>query len=76
VKRKIGTTLDEDLYRRVKASAQRQGRDLNEVIAEALERFLGSQTSRASVVRDTQGTYKVSARALRAVLEEDLYDAG
>ncbi len=76
MKRKVGTTLDEDLYRRAKASARRQGRGLNEMIAEALERFLSSQASRASVVRETRGTYKVSARVLHAVLEEDLYDAG
>ena len=51
-------------------------RKVGTMIAEALECFLSSQASRASVVRETGGTYKVSARVLRAVLEEDLYDAG
>lgn len=32
----------------------------------------GMRGSRASVVRETQGTYKVSARALRNALEEDM----
>jgi len=76
VKRKVGTTLDESLYHRAKTSARRQGRSLNDLIAEALEKLLNRQAARASVVRETQGTYKVSAKALRTVLEEDPYDAG
>lgn len=76
MKRKVGTTLDEQLYRRAKEAARQQGRSLNEIIAEALERTLSSAASRASVVAETKGTYTISARALRRVLEEDPYDAG
>lgn len=76
MRRKIGTVLDERLYQRAKDAARSQGRSLNEVLAEALERFLSSHTTRPSVVAETRGTYKVSARALRAVLEEDPYDVG
>jgi len=76
VKRKVGTTLDEQLYRRAKEAARQQGRSLNELIAEALERTLSSAASRASVVVETKGTYTISARGLRRALEEDPYDAG
>ena len=76
MKRKVGTTLEEGLYRRAKDAARRQGRSLNEIIAEALDRFLNSRTSRTSVVTTTKGTFRVSAKALRAVLDEDLHDAG
>lgn len=76
MKRKVGTTLDEQLYRRAKEAARQQGRSLNELIAEALERTLSSAASRASVVAETKGTYTISARALRRALEEDPYDAG
>lgn len=74
MKRKVGTTLDVDLYRRAKEVARKRGRSLNSLIEEALERFLESETTRTSVVKETKGTFKVSARVLRRVLEEDLYD--
>ena len=76
MKRKVGTTLDEQLYRRAKAAARQQGRSLNEIIAEALERTLSRTAGRPSLVAETKGTYTISARALRRVLEEDPYDAG
>lgn len=76
MKRKVGTTLEESLYRRAKEAAREQSRSLNQVIAEALERFLGTQVVQGSVVAETKGTYKVSARALRTVLDEELYDSG
>lgn len=76
MKRKVGTSIEEGLYRRAKDTAREQGRSLNEVFEEALERFLSSREVRGSIVAETKGTYKVSTRALRTVLEEDLYDAG
>jgi hypothetical protein len=76
MKRKIGTALDEQLYRRAKEAARRQGRSLNDLIAEALERTLSGAVPGASVVSETKGTYRITPAALRRVLEEDLYDAG
>ncbi len=74
MKRKVGTTLDAALYQRVKEMARRQGRSTNAVIEDALARFLASDVSNASVVAETKGTFKVPAKALRAVLLEDQYD--
>ncbi|MGH2374220.1 MAG: DUF6364 family protein [bacterium] len=76
MKRKVGTTIEETLYRRAKEAAREQGRGLNEMIEEALERFLDSRAPRTSIVAETRGMFKASAKALKAVLEEDLYDAG
>jgi hypothetical protein len=76
MKRKVGTTIEERLYRRAKEAAQRQGRSVNDLIAEALEQTLSRSGGGASVVAETKGTYKVSPRTLRRVLEEDIYDAG
>jgi len=73
MRRKIGTTLDAALYRRAKETARRQGRGLNEVIEEALARFLAADTSRVSIAAQTRGSFTVSERALRTVLSEDLY---
>ncbi len=74
MKRKVGTTLDTTLYRQVKEMARRQGRTASAVIEDALERFLATRASNASVVAETKGTFKVHAKALRAVLQEDPYD--
>jgi hypothetical protein len=73
VKQKVGTTLDAALYRQAKEAARRHGRRVNDLIEEALARFLASGVSRGSLVEQTKGTFKVSEKALRAVLEEDLY---
>ncbi len=74
MKRKVGTTLDAALYRKVKDIAHRQGRSTNAVIEDALARFLASNASSTSVVAETRGTYKIPPHALRAVLQEGLYD--
>lgn len=75
MKRKVGTSLDAGLYRQVKEIARRQGRTTNAVIEDALTRFLTSGSAGTSMVAETKGTFKVRARALRAVLQESLYDA-
>lgn len=72
MKRKVGTTLDAGLYQRAKETARRQGRSLNEVIEEALGRYVTGATG-SSIVAQTRGSFKVSGRVLRRVLEEDLY---
>ena len=74
MKRKVGTTLDAALYRQVKEIARQQGRTTNAVIEDALKRFLASGNSGASMVAETKGTFKVPASALRAALQQSLYD--
>lgn len=73
MKRKVGTTLDAALYERAKQVARRQGRTANALIEDALSRFLDARASPASVVSETRAIFKVSSRAVRAVLREDLY---
>lgn len=73
MRRKIGTTLDAALYERAKEAARREGRSLNEVIEEALAHYVARDDSRASLVEQTRGSFKVSERIFRAVLDEDLY---
>jgi hypothetical protein len=73
MKRKIGTALEAGLYDRAKAAARRGGVSTNALIEEALRRYLRPGGRATSVVRETRGVYKVPARALKAVLREDLY---
>ena len=71
MRRKVRVTLDSTLYQRAKEAARRQGRGIDEVIEEALAWFLMSEASRASIAAQTRGTFKVSKKALRAVVNED-----
>ncbi len=73
MKRKVGTTIDASLYMRVKEMARQQRRSMNELIEDALKRSLASGTSGASAVAETKGTFKISPKVLRAVLQENLY---
>jgi hypothetical protein len=75
MRRKIGTTLDATIYQRAKETARRQGRGVNEVIEEALARFLAVEASTASIVAKTKGSFRVSEQALRAALSNDFYGA-
>jgi hypothetical protein len=73
VRRKVGTTLDATLYQRAKEAARQQGRSINEVIEQALARFLSGTASRASIAVQTKGTFKASEKVLRTALGDDLY---
>lgn len=73
MRRKIGTALDAGLYQRARDLARRQGVRTNVVIEDALRRYLAGHLDGASAVAETRGTYKVPRRALRLVLQDDLY---
>ena len=73
MKRKSGTTIDATLYEQTKDVARRQGRGVNDVIGEALARYVASSGPRPSIVEQTKGSFRVSAKGFRAILEEDLY---
>jgi hypothetical protein len=73
MRRKVGTALDASLYERAKEAARRQGMSTNALIEEALKRFLRAGRTGASAVAETRATYRVSAKALKAVLHEGLY---
>ena len=70
MKRKKGIRLDPALYRHVQKVARRLGRSTNAVIEDALTRFLSSRVTPGSVVEATKGTYKASAKAVRAILSK------
>lgn len=73
MKRKVGTTLDQALYRRVPDVAHRQDRSTNTVIEEALARYVSSALNQPSVVEETKGPYRTPPKALREILGESLY---
>lgn len=75
MRQKIGTALHQHLLVRLKEVAREEGKAMNELIEEALERFLVSREDqvRVDLVEATAGRYGVSDEQFSAVMEEDLY---
>jgi metal-responsive CopG/Arc/MetJ family transcriptional regulator len=76
---KIGTALDEKLFRELKEFSARQGRPLNEIIEEALEKYLraGSLTREmriASANKFCSLGFHASVKEIQQLMEEDYYD--
>jgi hypothetical protein len=72
VKKKIGTALDEDLVRRARSVAAREGKRFNEVLEEALVDHLKRRSrTRASVVERTAGSMKVGRRTIDRILRDE-----
>jgi hypothetical protein len=72
-RRKVSTLLDAALYRRAKLEAVRQGKQVSEILGEALAAYLAERGGRsgAGVVAETWGTIPVRQAALKMVMEED-----
>lgn len=73
-RRKISTLLDEHLFRRTKLEAVRQGKQVSEVLGEALEQYLaktGVSRPTTSVVADTWGALPFDRRKLKRLLADE-----
>ncbi len=69
-------SADEDVIRRARAAARRQGRSLNDVLRETLERLAGAK-SRDAVADEFLALAATTAGALATgYRREDAYDSG
>jgi hypothetical protein len=71
---KVSTRLDENLFRRARLEAVRQGRRINVVIAEALERYLdecGTPGGATEIVRDSWGALKAQSPDVASIMAQD-----
>lgn len=72
---RISTELDESLVRRARLESVRQGRPFDEILKEALERYLGETAVRThgneSVVRNSWASIPIGKEMLRKILEEE-----
>lgn len=79
MRKKVSTLLDEGLYRRAKLEAALRGKQVSEILGEALEKYLNeeSRTGRSlGAVEETWGSVKVSREELDEIMaEEDWLDA-
>ena len=79
-KQKISTLLDPALFRRVKLESVIQGRQINEILGEALEFYLrerGSTGTVSSVVAGSWGALRLDVDRVKSILEDEdgLFDA-
>jgi hypothetical protein len=78
-RRKVSTLLDEHLFRRAKLESVRQGKQVSEVIGEALERYLAHAGGRPTtgVVAEMWGILKLDRRQVDRLIadEGDVLDA-
>lgn len=77
--RKISTVVDDHLFRRVKLEAVRQGRQIRDVVGDALEQYLTGGRERRDtdgIVAQSWGALKLDRRAVDRILaESDVLDA-
>jgi hypothetical protein len=77
---KVSTVLDEHLFRRAKLEAVRRRKPLNELVAEALERYLadsGGRSATTGIVAGSWGVLRLEKDALDELLAEEdgLFDS-
>jgi hypothetical protein len=69
---KITTPLDDTLVRRAEREAQRQGRAVSDIVAEALDRYLIEHgVPRGGAVGQSWGAIRVDRAVVERILAED-----
>lgn len=80
MRRKVSTLLEEALFRRAKLEAVRQGKQISEIVGEALELYLTEKKSphgMGGVVAASWGVLSLDKEQVKRLLEEEeaLFDA-
>ncbi len=80
MRQKVSTLLDSALFRRIKLESVIQGRQIDEIVGEALELYLhikGASGTASSVVADSWGALRLDAGQVKSILEDEdgLFDA-
>ena len=76
MQRKVGTIMDEALFRKVKQRALIQHTTLNHIFEEALSEYLSRQTSserKLSTVEMSFGVMRLPKKVVREIAHEDIY---
>ena len=69
---KVNADLNASLVRKAKREALRQGKELSEILEEALDRYLVERGSpRAGVVASSWGAIKADEETVRRILDEE-----
>ena len=72
-RRKVSTVLDEQVFRRTKVEAARQGKQISEVIGEALVVYLAESGAPAEggMVARSWGALALDRERVRALIDEE-----
>jgi hypothetical protein len=72
VRKKVGTVLEEALYRRARVESARQGRTISEILEEALEHYLQRRGRHddPGVVADTWSVLSLDRARVKKILGE------
>ena len=73
MKKKLGTTLEEEVIIELKILAAKEDKKLSWLIEEALRQYL--KRKQGWVVKRTKGTLRASRQVVQAVLEEEEFHA-
>lgn len=73
MKKKLGTTLEEEVITELKILATKEDKKLSWLIEEALRQYLKRKQGR--MVQKTKGAIKASPEVVQAVLEEEEFYA-
>jgi len=74
MRRKFSTLLDEHLYDRARLEARRQGKQIADVVGEALTEYLDERSALlgpAEVVAGSWGALRLPREGVRQLLEEE-----
>ena len=74
MRRKVSTLLDEALFRRAKLESARQGKQISEIVGEALEQYLsrgGSRRGSADLVTESWGVLTMRKSRVQRLLAEE-----
>ena len=73
MRRKVGTVLDEALFRRARVESARQGRTISEILEEALSSYLErrGRHEASSVVADTWSVLSLDRARVKQILGDD-----
>jgi hypothetical protein len=79
MKTKIGTILEDDVVQKLKECAVKERRPINEIIQEALTRYLACgpiqrDLRKSAVVHFCSKPFNLSANEVREIVEEDYYE--
>jgi len=74
-RQKVGTVLDEEVFRKAKQCAAADGKTLSSFIEEALMDYMVRRETGQSAVDRMWGLFRLPPDALREVVEADVYES-
>lgn len=77
---KVGTVIDSDVLKKMKEKSKREGRQISEIIHDALTRYnevtpVNSRIQKEALNRFCSKPFNISVKELNEILNEDVFTA-